>query len=744
MRKLYFFLLWIPISLFARPDKPLVDYVNPFIGVDNAGNVFPGATLPFGMVKLGPDCFLSKRWQTPNAGYESNNPVYGFSHTHVSGTGGGAKYGNIAFMPIIGDVNQRDVSSLLIEEKASPGYFSALLQKYDIKVELTTTHSAGLHRYTFLKGGDAHILVDAGSILYKGSTPQILLSSGIEILSDTEIAGYGKAKGGWNVGEAYTVYFYAKFDTPMSGCGTMRNMQIKPGSKKEYALNVHDYSRNGGYFSYKVKAGEQLNVCVGISFISIEKARENVEKEVAGNSFDIIRNKARVTWETYLEKVSVEGVSEEEKTMFYSALYRTIILPSDRTGENPYWDSVAPYYDDFYAIWDTFRSSSPLITLLWPDKQEEILNALIDIYEEEGYMPDARSGNFNGLTQGGSNSDILIADAVPKGLKKFDVEKAYASMIHNAEIAPLNPRKEGRGGLNLYKEIGYIPYSVERSCSRTLEYAYCDYAVAMVAKHLGKEEAYNKYIHRSFNWENLWYGDKFHEGFKGFIWPRNESEKWLDDSEYSVLKVGSWTDPFYESHSWEYSFYVPHDVAGLIAKCGGKDEFIKRLDHYFNRGYYKVSNEPGFLTPCLYIWAGAPYKTAERVRQIIERSYNSSRAGLPGNDDSGAMSSWYVFHSMGLFPNAGQDYYLITAPRYPKVTLAVGEKTFNILVKNAGDNNIYVQSAKLNGRTLKRAWIKHEEIRNGGTLILEMGDKPSSWGTKMPPPSLSSSYNANS
>lgn len=736
MRPLYFFLLWIPISLLAQSHKPLVDYVNPFIGVDNAGNVFPGATLPFGMVKLGPDCFSSKRWQTPNAGYESNNPVYGFSHTHVSGTGGGAKYGNIAFMPIIGNVNQRDISSLLIEEQASPGYFSAILQKYNIRIELTTTHSTGLHRYTFLKEGDAHVLIDAGSILYKGSTPQILISSGVEILSDTEIAGYGKAKSGWNVGDAYTVYFYAKFDTPMSDYGTMRNMQIKPGNKKEYALNTHDYSRNGGYFSYKVKAGTQLNVHVGISFVSIEKAKKNVEQEIGNNNFDIIYNKARAIWETYLEKVYIEGMTEEEQVMFYSALYRTILLPSNRTGENPDWDSPAPYYDDFYAIWDTFRSSNPLITLLWPDKQVEILNALINIYEHEGYMPDARSGNYNGMTQGGSNSDILIADAVVKGLKNFDIEKAFNAMIHNAEVPPSNPRKEGRGGLNEYKNSGYIPYPTERSCSRTLEYAYCDYATAIVAKHLGKKEVYNKYIQRARNWTNLWCDSIIHEGFQGFIWPRNEDGSWLYDPDFSVLKIGSWTNPFYESHSWEYSFYAPHDIAGLIEKCGGKARFIERLDHYFNKEYYKVSNEPGFLSPCLYIWAGAPYKTAEKVRQIIERNYNSSRTGLPGNDDSGAMSSWYVFHSMGLFPNAGQDYYLITAPRYPKITIKSGKTTFSILTQNTGNNNIYIRSALLNNKVLNRAWIKHEEILHGGTLVLIMDDKPSSWATQTSPPSL--------
>lgn len=732
MRKLCIILLCLPLCVRGQCPKSLVDYVNPFIGVDRAGNVFPGATLPFGMVKLGPDCFLSKRWQTPNAGYESNNPVYGFSHTHVSGTGGGAKYGNIAVMPVTGSVNQRDVSSLLTREEASPGYFSALLQRYNVRAELTATHSVGMHRYTFLEDADAHVLVDAGSLLYKGSTPQILLASGVEILSDTEMAGYAKARSGWNVGEAYTVYFYARFDTPATGCGTMRNMQIKPGFRKEYALNSHDYSRNGGYFSYRVQAGAQLNIRVGISFISIEKARQNVERETVGESFDTVRGKARAAWESYLEKVSVEGMTEEERVMFYSALYRTILLPSDRTGENPAWKSDTPYYDDFYAIWDTFRSSNPLITLLWPDKQVEILNALIDIYEHEGYMPDARSGNYSGMTQGGSNSDILIADAVAKGLKGFDVEKAYAAMVRNAEVAPRNARKEGRGGVDEYKALGYVPHPVERSCSRTLEYAVCDYATAMVAKHLGKEDAYEKYMRRAGHWKNLWCDSVVHEGFRGFIWPRRSDGSWLQDSAFSVLKVGSWTSPFYESHSWEYSFYVPHDVPGLIEKCGGNARFIKRLNHYFDKGYYKVSNEPGFLSPCLYIWAGAPHKTAERVRQIVERNYNASRGGLPGNDDSGAMSSWYVFHSMGLYPNAGHDYYLITAPRYPKVTIHPGKTAFTILARNAGGKNIYVRSARLNGKPLKRAWIRHEEIMRGGTLILEMGDKRSEWGKEVP------------
>lgn len=733
MRNLVTILLWIPVFAFARHPKALVDYVDPFIGVDNAGNVFPGATLPFGMVKLGPDCFLSKRWQTPNAGYESNQPVYGFSHTHVSGTGGGAKYGNIAFMPVMGDVNRRDVSSLLVEEEASPGYFSAVLQKYDIKVELTATHSTGLHRYTFLKGGDAHVLIDAGSILYKGSTPQVLLSSGVEILSDTEIAGYGKAAGGWNVGAPYTVYFYARFDTPMTGCGTIRNLQLKPGSRKEYALNNHDYSRNGAYFSYKVSAGTRLNVHVGISFISIEKAKENLRKEVAGNGFEAIHAKARSVWEACLKKVSIEGMTEEERTMFYSALYRTLLLPSDRSGENPGWSSSAPYFDDFYAIWDTFRSSAPLITLLWPDRQVAILNALLDIYEHEGYMPDARSGNCNGLTQGGSNCDVLIADAVAKGLKGFDVEKAFAAMVRNAEVSPSEPRKEGRGGLKEFKDLGYIPCGVERSCSRTLEYAYCDYAVAMVAKHLGKEEAYERYLCRAGNWKNLWCDSIVHNGFRGFIWPREENGCWLNESGFDVLKVGSWTSPFYESHSWEYSFYVPQDVAGLIEKCGGPKRFVERLDHYFDKGYYKVSNEPGFLTPCLYIWAGAPHKTAERVRQIMERNYHPSRAGLPGNDDSGAMSSWYVFHSLGIYPNAGQDYYLITAPRYPKVTFETETGTFTIIARNAGGDNRFVRSARLNGKVLDRAWIRHWEILRGGTLVLEMGDKPSEWGRREMP-----------
>lgn len=732
MRKLCIILLCLPLWVGAQGSKSLVDYVNPFIGVDRAGNVFPGATLPFGMVKLGPDCFLSKRWQTPNAGYESNNPVYGFSHTHVSGTGGGAKYGNIAVMPVTGSVNQRDVSSLLIDEEASPGYFSALLQRYNIRAELTATHSVGMHRYTFLEDADAHVLIDAGSLLYKGSTPQILLSSGIEILSDTEMTGYVKAKSGWNVGEAYTVYFYARFDTPATGYGTMRNMQIKPGFKKEYALNEHDYSRNGGYFSYQMQAGMQLNIRVGISFISIEKARQNVEKETAGDGFDTVRGKARAVWQSYLEKVSVEGMTEEERVMFYSALYRTILMPSDRTGENPAWKSNAPYYDDFYTIWDTFRSSNPLITLLWPDKQVEILNALIDIYEHEGYMPDARSGNYNGMTQGGSNSDILIADAVAKGLKGFDVEKAYAAMVRNGEVPPCNSRKEGRGGVDEYKTLGYVPYDLERSCSRTLEYAVCDYATAVVAKHLGKEDVYEKYMSRADYWKNLWCDSVEHEGFRGFIWPRHSDGSWLQDSAFSVLKVGSWTSPFYESHSWEYSLYVPHDVPGLIKKCGGNARFIERLDHYFDKGYYKVSNEPGFLSPCLYIWAGAPDKTTERVRQIIERNYNASRAGLPGNDDSGAMSSWYVFHSMGLYPNAGQDYYLITAPRYSKVTFKPGKTAFTILVKNAGGKNIYVHSARLNGKPLKRAWIRHEEIMRGGTLILEMSNKRSGWEKEVP------------
>jgi predicted alpha-1,2-mannosidase len=773
MKNLIFFLLIsiaVPMSAQQRrqaqrvPTYPqtqqddITRYVDPFIGTQGGGNTFPGASLPFGMVKAGPDCGNLDS----NSGYHPTDPVRGFSQVHVSGTGGGPKYGNILVYPFAGDVNLDDYGSPRGKEVAKAGYYAAELTAGNILAELTCTRKTAFHRYTFKNEGKSGILIDLGKFLGRNSCcfeAQELAGSEVEILSDKEIQGYSRVRGGWNTGGPYTVYFYAIFDTPAASFGTWK-------SGKAHVTNRTEFDSGepvGAWFGYNCKAGQVIGIKIGISFISASKAKANCLIEAGAMNFDQAMTAARNSWMEYLGRVIIETPSVIEKTKFYTAIYHSLLMPADRTGENPLWHSGQPYYDDFYCIWDTFRSNHPLMLLIAPEKQAEILNALIDIYEHEGYMPDARSGNSNGRTQGGSNSDMLVAEAILKELPGLDYEKAYRSMIKNAEVAPGgDERMVGRGGISDYNTIGYVSTDFERAGSRTVEYAANDYAIALSAKKLGKETDYQKYLKRSANWQNLWKPVE-HDGATGFIMPRKADGSWDEDyrdkewswymetppgdlgmipyrdipekylrkDPFTPLTGGSWMDFFYESQSWEYSLYVPQDVPGLISKCGGREAFVKRLNTFFSKGYFNINNEPGFLTPCLYNYAGRPDRTSEVVRGLMKQYYSDKPAGLPGNDDSGAMSSWFAFHCMGFFPVAGQDLYLISTPHFSRTIMSIGQdKKLIIIAENLSEKNIYIQSATLNGEPFDQCWFRHSDISEGATLKLVMGPKPGSWGTQ--------------
>lgn len=481
-----------------------------------------------------------------------------------------------------------------------------------------------------------------------------------------------------------------------------------------------------------------IQLKVGISFISSLKARENVWNEIPHWSFEDTRQALLAQWENLLQRIDIaSNTPEKYKRMFYTGIYHTMLMPVDRTGENPLWSDPEPYYDDFYAIWDTYRTSTPLITLIDPQRETDIVRSLINIYKRDGYMPDARSGNCNGRTQGGSNAEIVIADAFVKGLPNIDYHLALEAMLKDATIPPGgNEEAEGRGGLIPYLELGYIPYGIPRAGNRTIEYSYCDYAIALVAKGLGKTDLYQQYLKQSSNWKNLWRADYEHAGVKGFILPRDKEGNWLDKIPFGnshiqkptftytpVTFEGPWYTPwwnmfFYEASSWEYSLSIPHDVPGLIEQCGGKEKFDERLDIFFDKGFFNVNNEPSFLTPCLYHWVGRPDKSGDRIHEIIQKNYNDGSAGLPGNDDSGAMSSWLVFHMMGLYPNAGQDYYLIHTPLLTESRFHLQEgKTFTIKTEGLSEKNKYIRSILLNGKNYPYSTIRHNDIIKGGELV---------------------------
>ena len=728
----------------SKEKISLTTYVDPFIGTDGGGNTFPGATIPFGMVKLGPDCGD----KLSNSGYVPGVEIYGFSHTHVSGTGGGPKYGNILVMPFTGKFELGEISSPPENYLASPGYFAVDLKKYGVRSELSASHSVGFHRYTFPDNVKKGILINAGSFLGKGACcgeAQELVGSEIRIVSETRIEGFTRIRGGWNKGGEYTVFFTALFDTPADRYGVWEDDNVFPLEK----TRKNSGHETGAYFFYTNESTTIVNMKVGISFISTEKSYENIMREINHWDFKKVRDHAEIRWNDALGKITIENDRNDVKTIFYTSLYHAMLMPTDRTGENPKWTSQQPYYDDYYAIWDTFRATHPLLTLIQKERQIDMIRSLIDIYNHEGYMPDARSGNYTGRTQGGSNCDVLIADAFLKGLDGIDYENALESMIKNAEISPGDShQKWGRGGIENYNSLGYITTNHERAGSRTVEYAYNDYCIYRVAKGLGKDSITAEYLQRSANWVNLWRPVE-DSGAKGFIMPRKTNGEWDADFrgrawdpvkdwypvDFTVHTAGTWSDFFYEADSWEYSFYVPHDVRGLIEKCGGNDAFVERLDTFFNREYFSVSNEPSFLTPCLYIYAGRQDRTTVAVRHIISEKYNTSTRGLPGNDDSGSMSAWAAFHLMGFYPNAGQDIYLITAPHFDKVSINLGDgDIFTIIVHDLSAQNIYINKVILNGKRLDRAWFRHDEIQNNAVLEFFMGSEPDNSWAKEPPP----------
>lgn len=774
-------LSFLLLSILPSLAPQVSDYVDPRIGSEGEGRVVVGPSCPFGMVKPSPDCTVNN-----NSGWAPMpTQVDGFSQTHVSGTGGGPKYGNILLQPFCSGMDRITHPDFRTSEDISLGYYSTTYQRSGIRTEVTTAQRASFYRFTYPHDSIQSLLIDAGWFLGEKDEPdarecQQFVGSEVQILSDTEVTGYTRIRGGWNNGRAYTVYFYLQTDRPfansktwhvsarmfcpnpeveISDTKTQPDRHEKTGVMLRFTPSLQSWEKPYG------RSSDTLNVKVGISFLSSLKAKQNAQMQLDSWDFEQHLQACINQWNNLLSRIEIDpDTPERERKMFFTGLYHTMLEPVDRTGENPLWidydakGELIPYYDDFYAIWDTYRTSSPLISLIDPARQTDIVRSLINIGQRDGFMPDARSGNANGRTQGGSNAEIVLADAFLKGLGRgelettIDWEAALQQMIKDATVPPGgNEEQEGRGGLREYLQLGYIPYGIDRSGNRTMEYAFCDYAIAQVAKGLGRESLYNQYMKQSGYWKNLWRSDYEHAGTRGFIMPRAVDGQWLDTltvghshnlqptfvytpvTNESPWNKAWWGTVFYEATSWEYSLSVPHDVPGLIEKCGGKDLFEKRLDTFFDKGFYNVNNEPSFLTPCLYHWIGRPDRTSDRVKQIIDKHFDEGPIGLPGNDDSGSMSSWLAFHMMGLYPNAGTSYYLLHTPILRSCTLHLGNgKNFTIQANELSDSNRYIVSAKLNGKDYPLSYLQHADLMQGGVLELTMGSEPGLWGHSAP------------
>lgn len=738
----------LTVVLVAAPafsDPSLLDSVDPFLGAEAGGNTVPGATVPFGFVKASADCKVP--WTN---GWTESNPVLGISQTHVSGTGGSGKYGNFRITPwtsAAGELTEVDLSSDRADETARPGYYAITLTRQNVRAEVTATRLVAFHRYTFPDDEPAPmLLLDAGSLvqMYNRAHTQRMKQCSIRILPPNRMEGSITATGGWS-NTGHVLHFSAEFDRPFAAAGVRRAPAnvAEPDGRATVEMDqleaASDSETLAGIARF-APGTKQVQAKIAVSFASPERARQHLEAQLPGWDFAATRSAAERAWEDVLSSVRVEGGSDADRVKLYTAWYRVHQMPTDLTGDNAGWESSAdePYYEDFFCLWDTFRGVHPLLLLFEPDRQRDMLNGLLAIYRHRGWLPDAWIGGTYGAMQGGTNADVLFADAICKGLDGVDYALAYEAMRKNADVQSDNPLRYGRDVAD-YVRLGYLPIdyagnrkdqSYGRSASRTMEYAYNDFCIATVAKALGRDDEYQTYLARSQGWKKLW------DSRTQSIRPRYADGRWAEQHDRK-RRFGSWQAPFFQGSSWIYSTFVPHDAQGLIDLLGGDEAAVAWLDAFFDQRAYDQGNEPGFLAAYLYVHAGRPDKTSQRVRQILATQFGTGVRGLPGNDDAGAESAWAVSVTLGLYPNAGQPYYYLTAPVFPKATLKVWDGAELVIeAPAASEKNVYITGATLNGRPLDRAYLTHKEVIAGGTLHLDVSNQPNDWARTNRPPSV--------
>jgi len=715
------------ISLFAQQN--LDQYVNPMIGTGGNGHTFPGATAPFGLVQLSPDTDVNG-WDLCSGYHYSNPTIMGFSYTHLSGTGV-ADYGDILFMPMTdklrvvpGDEKNPDNGYRSRfdhkTEVAQPGYYSVYLKDYKTKVELTATTRVGLQKYTFPKTKKAFVLID----LVHG-IQNVTLDSEIKIIGNNTVAGYRKSSGA----AKYTVYFYAKFARPFDDFGTVVDNKIL--EKKRYAKGKNVK----GFFKFDASNNNEVLVKVGISFVNLKGAEENLKAEVPGWDFNKVREATAAKWNKTLNKIQVEGGTKNQKTVFYTALYHSLICPNTFNDVNGNYMGMdgkvhnSKNQDVFtvFSLWDTFRATHPLFTIIEPKIDNEMVETLLRKYKASGLLPVWElAGNETNIMIA-NHAIPVIVDAYMKGLRNYDIETAYKAIKHSTET--------DLRGLKYYKKFGFVPSDYEsESVSKTLEFAYDDWCVAQMAKSLGKQKDYEYYIGRAKNYINLF------DTSTGFMTARDNGN-WARN--FDPIAINS---DYTEANAWQYTFFVPQDVDGLIKLYGGRKNFVSKLDELFNTssklggsfqadvtgmiGQYAQGNEPDQQTPYLYNYAGAPWKTQHIVREIVDSLYKNTVDGLCGNDDCGQMSSWLVFADLGFYPVCpGSNDYIIGTPLFKKVTINLENgKKFVINAKNNSNKNYYIQSATFNGTDYNKSFISHSDLTNGGELTFQMGSEPNkSW-----------------
>jgi predicted alpha-1,2-mannosidase len=700
------------------------------------------------MVQLSPDT-RTLGWDGCSGYHYSDSSIIGFSHTHLSGTGIG-DYGDVLFMPFQGEI-QWDAGSeqhpddgyrsrfTHEKEKATPGYYSVSLLDHDIDVELTTSTRAGFHRYTFNKMDRSGVVVDLTHTIHDHLNPL----NEIQILSDTEIAGI-KITNGWATN--HQVYFYARFNRPFSYILMDTGREIageKVSSQKAKAVLLFD-----------MQAGEELLAKVGISAVDIKGAKNNLDVEIADWDFDRVAIEAKDKWKDQLDKIRVEGRDEDHKTIFYTALYHCSISPNTYTDTDRRYRGLdrkihsAGEYTNYtvFSLWDTFRAFHPLQTIIDPERDNDFIRSLLSKYDEGGILPKWElAANYTG-SMIGYHAVSVIADAYMKGIRKYDLGKAYKACIATSlydTTGILFPSELVREKLmplarKYYNELGYIPSDLTiKAVSEELEYVYCDWCISVLAKEFGDMETYEVYSKRAMNYKNIF------DTATGFMRGKKSDGSW--ETPFNPRVPGR---SYVEGNAWQWNWYVPQDIPGYVELMGGRDIFIRKLDSLFSVpsyiegerrmadatgliGQYAHGNEPSHHTIHMYNYLGEPWKTQLLVDSVLYTLYFNDPNGLSGNEDCGQMSAWYILNAMGFYSFCpGNPEYSIGRPIFDKVTINLtNAKKFVIEAKNNSRTNKYIQSASLNGKRLYKPGLIHSDIVEGGTLVLNMGAEPNrNWG----------------
>ncbi len=717
----------------------LVKHVDPFIGVDGGGNCLCGPYLPLSLVRVGPDV----SGQHPTSGYSSGKPIIGFSNNHVSGTGGGGRYGNIRVVPWVSKPETGDIEYNVNDEYAEVGYYNVWLDPVDIRAELTSTQRTAFHRYSFPDSDNVGLTIDLGAIIQSDDNHGSAVSIGgyFEAVGCNEIFGRADLRGGWGHDYPYSVYFYlkseesflsvksikdGKFCEEISAYGKDLRVVLEYGDlvQRKSLLSKGQVLR--GAFEDEAVCGQvsgetenQVNIRIGISYVSVANARASVERESIGKSFEEIRRDASNEWEEVLNKIKVFGGTDEDIKMFYTMFYRLYCMPSDLgvDDEMPIWESGVRHFTDYYCLWDSVRNANSLITLIDPELEADLLNCLLDVGDHIGWVPDAWIAFHGAHVQGGASADVLISEAAKKGIEGIDYEKAIDQMRKNNEVESPDPHLYGRY-LPEYRDLGYVTTNTLNCASRHIEYSYQDWCIANLAEILGQNDVKDRYIESSKKIWNLWRDD-----LKVFS-PKKPDGEWADFDPYKPTRKDFWNDPYYyEGVGVEWTLSAFHVMDVMIKKHGGTKAFDEFLDDYFEKRYsWKEFN---LHTPYLYHYVGKPEKSVDKVRELIREKYSPTRSGLPDNEDMGAQSSFWICSAIGLYPIMGQDLYFLATPFFEEIEIQLGTsgKVLKIFAPGAEGPNgktKYIKSAKINGETIDSCFIKHSQIVDGGILEIEL------------------------